>query len=46
MHSYDSFPPELELDTLVTVTFRDGETLTGMAGIFNWSLVVSYTLAA
>jgi hypothetical protein len=45
MHSYDSFPSELDLDTLVTVTFRDGDTLTGLAGIFNWSLVVSYILA-
>ena len=45
MHSYDSFPPELDLDTRVSVPFADGETLTGLAGIFNWSLVTSYILA-
>jgi hypothetical protein len=42
---YDTFPPELDLDTPVTVTLPDGTTQTGPAGIFNWSTVTSYILA-
>lgn len=40
------FPSELELDTIVTVVFADGTTRTEIAGIFDWSTVVSYSLIA
>ena len=42
---YKTLPSELDLDTLVTVTFANGSTRTEIAGIFDWTTISSYILA-